>query len=802
MPIKHDEALLWALLCVSGCVDAGERHSDEVSSSGAAALLATHAGGLIRHAAIAPAIDGDIEHVWSTVEPRAIARPLLGEPTSPEDLSGDFRVLWDAQNLYLWVEVNDDHLVREQGFAWEDDAIEIYLDGDAARSTQYDADDFQYVFRWNDASAYVGVRSAPPDPNVRFCMRPSSSGYRLEVSIPWTRLGGVPTAGRPLGLDVHIIDNDDGGPRDGKWAWAARRDDAWEKPSSLGLAALESPLAPARIAGLIQSTPLPLFDGERDAQFLYASPEPIARLLIGEPPPATDLRARWRALHDSVFLYLIVEVVDDYVVTDSDPEVPWEDDAIEVFIDGNGSHRASYDSRDDVQLVFRPGDRTVHLGVRSAPLAASDVGALTKRTSDGYQMEIYLKWEALNTTWWLDKTFGLDIQVDDDDDGGARDHKLAWWAHQDDAWERPDQFGIVRILGGRERDEVEALPSLAGIGDLPGGEAGSYVTDMSAHGDVIVGTGQGNMGTEAARWSRTTGLVGLGSAPSRAQSVSPDGRLVAGSSSAADVAPDTIAIWYPEGAPTFLRIDPGLYPSLFTMTPFVVLDDQRVYGNCRQYRALNPGFACSLDDVGRLQMRIDQLGAIFAADSGGAVAGVRYFDRLQPLGPIATLGHTELGYPSDVTCEMPHDCSSEARAIALGGAVVVGTSRIPAPGLRYQRGDPLFSSAFIRVSGEAMKRLPDLAGGEEASGAYAVSADGSVVAGYGTDASGRQATVWTNRSARRLADIVTAAGGEVTLGWRLLDVVAISDDAHVFAGNATNPAGEPEGFRVALAAAP
>jgi oligosaccharide reducing-end xylanase len=41
---------------------------------------------------------------------------------------------------------------------------------------------------------------------------------------------------------------------------------------------------------------------------------------------------------------------------------------------------------------------------------------------------------------------GLDVHVDDDDDGGDRDGKLTWKAKQDDAWQNPSLFGGA-ILG-------------------------------------------------------------------------------------------------------------------------------------------------------------------------------------------------------------------------------------------------------------------------------------------------------------------------------------------------------------------
>ena len=51
---------------------------------------------------------------------------------------------------------------------------------------------------------------------------------------------------------------------------------------------------------------------------------------------------------------------------------------------------------------------------------------------------------------------------------------------------------------------------MVGIGDLPGGEFGSWAVDVSANGKVIVGQGSSDKGREAFRWDQSSGMVGLG----------------------------------------------------------------------------------------------------------------------------------------------------------------------------------------------------------------------------------------------------------------------------------------------------
>lgn len=97
-----------------------------------------------------------------------------------------------------------------------------------------------------------------------------------------------------------------------------------------------------------------------------------------------------------------------------------------------------------------------------------------------------------------------------------------------------------------------------------------------------------------------------------------------------------------------------------------------------------------------------------------------------------------------------------------------------------------------------MLRLDDLPGGEEASGAFAVSADGRIIAGFGSDEAGKQAVLWIDRKPITLAAVMHEAGIEVPFGWTLSQVEAISDDGRVLVGNGFDPNGVAKGFQVAL----
>ena len=75
--------------------------------------------------------------------------------------------------------------------------------------------------------------------------------------------------------------------------------------------------------------------------------------------------------------------------------------------------------------------------------------------------------------------------------------------------------------------------SFQGLGDLPGGAALSFASDISAEGTVVVGTSVSASGAEAFRWTRDDGIVGLGYLAggllrSQASGVSADGSVIVG----------------------------------------------------------------------------------------------------------------------------------------------------------------------------------------------------------------------------------------------------------------------------------
>ncbi len=185
----------------------------------------------------------------------------------------------------------------------------------------------------------------------------------------------------------------------------------------------------------------------------------------------------WLAMHDGTWLYVLV-IVDDAGLHHFDSrEVakPWRDDSIEVFVDGDNSQLQTYDQVDDFSMHLMmlnseasgsnsSSDATPNIfrSVNSVALPAGIVfstgplqgpSAPAEFASSGTNQDVYefaIRISDVNIE--LGRTFGFELQIDDDDDAGDRDSKWGW-AHptgngddNDFTWRDPSFMGRAVLL--------------------------------------------------------------------------------------------------------------------------------------------------------------------------------------------------------------------------------------------------------------------------------------------------------------------------------------------------------------------
>jgi len=197
----------------------------------------------------------------------------------------------------------------------------------------------------------------------------------------------------------------------------------------------------------------------------------INTLMFGVNESATG--NHWAAMHDGVYLYLLV-LSDDAGLHffDTDETLkPWKDDSVEIFIDGNYSRLSEYDGVDDFGLTINLLDSTgaanssyvnnpellQHLNsatlppdliFSTGPLRGPISSNINRGRKDLY--EIRLKISELNIQ--VGELFGIEFQINDDDDGNTRDSKLAWQhppgndSSNDLTWQTPSTMGSALLL--------------------------------------------------------------------------------------------------------------------------------------------------------------------------------------------------------------------------------------------------------------------------------------------------------------------------------------------------------------------
>jgi hypothetical protein len=186
------------------------------------------------------AIDGTVENLWSKARRYELSNVIYSPVSSKEDCSASYKAMWDADNLYLLVDVTDDTLKNDSDpdLWYQDDCVEVFIDGDNAKSQNYGDNDGQYHFDWDRTRPSMDRFEHGRLDGIEFAMVTTDNGYRTEIKFPWSTLGIKPSAGTKIGLDVHVNDDDDGGDRDTKLTWRGKEDNAWQTPSAFGTAEL------------------------------------------------------------------------------------------------------------------------------------------------------------------------------------------------------------------------------------------------------------------------------------------------------------------------------------------------------------------------------------------------------------------------------------------------------------------------------------------------------------------------------------------------------------------------------------
>lgn len=130
----------------------------------------------------------------------------------PDGETAELALLYDSANLYFGVRVTVPGVGGGSTTApYTNDAVEIYLRGDATATGDYTSNDHQYVVDWQNLVLDYGPSStdmgqaSPPGVTSAVQVASNTNGYVLEMKVALSELGQTTlTPGQMLGFDLGV----------------------------------------------------------------------------------------------------------------------------------------------------------------------------------------------------------------------------------------------------------------------------------------------------------------------------------------------------------------------------------------------------------------------------------------------------------------------------------------------------------------------------------------------------------------------------------------------------------------------
>ncbi|MFO7669118.1 MAG: sugar-binding protein [Bacteroidales bacterium] len=422
---------------------------------GTAKLEADGSLSKVKHA---PVIDGMADYAWYAASTHKLeVKNLVTGVASAADFSGTFKVMHDLDNIYVMLEVKDDTLITDLNQPWERDHYSVYFDFNNLKTSTFvtDAaapmDSVQFMLEkiWSVAGD-LAMEDTSLVNGVDFVENiTEGKGYILEMVVPMDILGVTLAEEMVIGFDMKIGDNDADGTLDGKYSWHQSMDEGWRNPGYLGNMKLEpvfvdlGPLSPAPQTIKV--------DGVAEGNWNQAIAMPLLREnLVTGIDNAADFSGTVKALWDTDYVYILLQVKDDTLVTDLNQ--PWERDHYSVYFDFNNHKSATYlvdqaPPMDSVQFMLEKiwsveGD----LAMEDTSLIWGVDFSEVIDSGSNYTLEIAIPLELIGVELKAGQVIGFDAKIGDNDADGNLDGKLSWNQFADEGWRNPSYLGNVTLM--------------------------------------------------------------------------------------------------------------------------------------------------------------------------------------------------------------------------------------------------------------------------------------------------------------------------------------------------------------------
>lgn len=338
----------------------------------------------------------------------------------------------------------------------------------------------------------------------------------------------------------------------------------------------------------------------------------------------------------------------------------------------------------------------------------------------------------------------------------------------------------------------DAQTTFQGIGFLPG-DSDSIATGVSGDGSVVVGDSAPTSFAHRRvfRWTASNGMENLGTlggdhseGSDDSGGISADGSVIAGYSLARDGHGHAYR-WVLGEDMTDLGKLPGGYES---RANDVNADGSVVVGYSStegggEYRAFRWTNELGMVNLGTLPGGSFSFARAVSDDGHVVVGSANVATAARAFRWTNDEGMQSLGTLSGGN-------GSAAYGTSADGSIIVGLS---------DSAPPTDDRAFRWTAATGMECLGILPGSESYSAATAITPDGGTIVGYSDSAHGEAPFIWTEAGGmRNLRTMLVAEHGIDLRGWCRMRPRSISSDARTIVGEATNPAGQREGWIVVL----
>jgi endo-1,4-beta-xylanase len=174
-----------------------------------------------------PLVDGVEDPVWAGVPEIATNTWVLGTAGA----TARVKTLWDAGHLYVFAHVADPLLSKASANAWEQDSIEVFLDQDNGKTSEYQPDDGQFRVNYENTQTFGGSANAG---RMVSATKVVPGGYDVELAITFDAI--EPRVGTVIGVDFQV--NDDGpgnGHRSSIVTWNDPTGESYRNTSRFGV---------------------------------------------------------------------------------------------------------------------------------------------------------------------------------------------------------------------------------------------------------------------------------------------------------------------------------------------------------------------------------------------------------------------------------------------------------------------------------------------------------------------------------------------------------------------------------------